>query len=52
MGKDTLPRSIRKYIRGEKARIRREVFDSKERERLIEELYNKILKRLKIKEKI
>jgi len=34
-----LPRSIRKHIRKEKARIRREVFDIKEQEKLISELY-------------
>jgi len=41
MGK-RLPKSIRKFIRKEKARIRREVFDLKEQERLIKELYKKI----------
>ena len=39
-----LPKSIRKYIRKEKARIRREVLDIKEQERLISELYKKFLK--------
>jgi hypothetical protein len=39
-----LPKSIRKYIRKEKARIRREILDLKEQERLIQELYQKILK--------
>lgn len=37
-----LPKSIRKYIRKEKARIRREVFDLKEQERLINQLYERI----------
>jgi hypothetical protein len=36
-----LSRGIRKHIRKEKARIRREVFDIKEQERLIKELYRK-----------
>jgi len=39
-----LPKSIRKYIRKEKARIRREISDLKEQERLIKELYQKFLK--------
>ena len=38
-----LPKSIRKYIRKEKARIRREVLDIKEQKRLINELYQKFL---------
>ena len=41
MAKRKLPKSIRKYIRKEKARIRREVFDIKEQKRLIKELYEK-----------
>lgn len=36
-----LPKSIRKYIRKEKARIRREVFDMEEQKRLINQLYQK-----------
>lgn len=39
--KKKLPRGIRKYIRREKARIHREVFDIKEQERLIKKLYEK-----------
>jgi hypothetical protein len=39
-----MPKSLRKYIRREKARIRREVLDVKEQERLINELYQKFLK--------
>jgi hypothetical protein len=46
-----LPKSIRKYIRKEKARIRREVLDVKEQERQIQELYQKIFEKLKTKEK-
>jgi hypothetical protein len=36
-----LPRSIRKFIRKEKARIRREVLDLKEQEKQIKQLYEK-----------
>ena len=36
-----LPKSIRKHIREEKARIRREVLDLEEQKRLIRELYEK-----------
>lgn len=39
-----MPKSIRKYIRGEKARIHREVFDIKEQKRLIGELYKRFLR--------
>jgi hypothetical protein len=39
-----LPKSIRKFIRKEKARIRKEVLDLKEQERLIQELYQRFLK--------
>ncbi|NCO80402.1 hypothetical protein GW869_01330 [bacterium] len=45
-----MPQSIRKFIRREKARIRREVLDIKEQEGLINELYKKYL--IKIKEKV
>jgi hypothetical protein len=37
-----LPKSLRKYIRKEKSRIRREVLDLKEQERLINELYKRL----------
>ena len=37
-----LPKSLRKYIRQEKARIRREVLDLKEQEKQIQELYQKL----------
>jgi len=46
MKKRKLPKSLRKYIRKEKARIRREVLDIKEQKRLIQELYKKFLKTL------
>lgn len=39
-----LPKSLRKFIRKEKARIRREVLDLKEQERLINDLYQKFFK--------
>ena len=42
--KKRLPKSVRKYIRKEKARIRREVLDLKKQEKLINELYQKFLK--------
>jgi len=42
--KKKLPKSIRKFIRREKARIRREVFNLKKQEELISALYQKILK--------
>ncbi len=35
-----LSKSLRKHIRTEKARIRREFFDKKEQEKKIEKLYN------------
>ena len=41
MKKKRLPKSLRKFIRKEKARIRREVLDIKEQEKLINELYQK-----------
>jgi len=46
-----LPKSTRKYIRKEKARIRREVLDLKEQERLINEIYQKFFKELTKEEK-
>lgn len=39
--KKRLPKSLRKYIRKEKARIRREVLDLEEQKELIEQLYKK-----------
>ncbi len=49
MGKKRMPKSIRKFIRREKARIRREVLDIKEQEKLIFQLYQRIFEELKIK---
>ncbi len=45
MSKKRLPRSQRKYIRQEKAQIRREVFDLKKQQELIDQLYQKFLKK-------
>ena len=42
MTKSGLPQSLKKHIRREKARIRREVFDLKKQEKLIGELYTKL----------
>jgi hypothetical protein len=39
--KKRLPKSIRKYVRKEKARIRREVLDIEKQRQLINELYKK-----------
>lgn len=46
-----LPKSLRKYIRREKARIRQEVLDLKEQEKQISELYQKFFEKLKTKTK-
>ncbi len=40
--KKVLSRGIRKYLRQEKARIRREVFDLNEQQELIRTLYAKV----------
>jgi len=45
MAKKNLPKSVRKYIRQEKARIRREVLNLEEQKRLIQELYEKFFKK-------
>jgi hypothetical protein len=47
-----LPKSIRKFIRKEKARIRREVFDLKEQEKLINQLYQRFSKKYENKRNI
>ncbi len=44
-----LPKSLRKFIRREKGRIRREFSDLKEQENRIEDMYNKIAPKTKIK---
>jgi len=43
--KRKLPKSVRKYLRRKKACIRREIFDVEEQEKLIKELYQKLLSR-------
>ena len=40
-----MPNGIRKFIRQEKARIRREILDIKKQEELISQLYKKFLKK-------
>jgi len=47
MKKKKLPLSIRKHIRQEKGRIRREISDIKKQKELIAELYQKILEKIK-----
>ena len=47
MAKSRLPNSIRKYLRQEKARLRREILDIEKREKLIEDLYAKFIKKIK-----
>lgn len=45
MGKKKLIKSIRKFIRLEKARIRREILSSEKQKELIGELYKKTQKK-------
>ena len=45
MKKKKMPKSIRKFIRKEKARIRREFLDTKKQDELINELYTKLVKK-------
>lgn len=42
MKKKRMAKSARKFIRKEKSRIRREVLDIKEQEKLINQLYKKV----------
>jgi hypothetical protein len=44
MAKRKFSRSVKKYIRKEKARIREQVLDLAEQKKLIEELYKKFVK--------
>ena len=44
MKKKKMPKSIKKHIRKEKARIRREVLDVKKQGKQIDELYQKFFK--------
>lgn len=50
MERRKLSKSTRKFVRLEKARIRREVLDLKEQERLVNELYQKISNNIKTKQ--
>jgi len=43
MKKNKLPKSIRKHIRREKARLRQETLNVKKREESLEELYKRFL---------
>lgn len=45
MSKKRLPKSIRKFIRKEKAKIRREIKDLEEQKRHISQLYQKFIKK-------
>ncbi|MBL7156322.1 MAG: hypothetical protein ISS87_01865 [Candidatus Pacebacteria bacterium] len=49
--KKKLPKSIRKYIRKQKAEIREKTSGSKERKELIDALYNRFLKKKSVTEK-
>ena len=49
MSKKRLPKSIRKFLRREKARIRARVLDLKKQKELIDELYAKFLGSYSIK---
>lgn len=42
--KNKLPKGLKRFIRLEKARIRRDNSDSKERERLVKEFCKKVVK--------
>ena len=45
-GRIRLPKSIRKFIRLEKAKIRRQFWDVKKQEELIKDMYNKLTKKI------
>jgi len=47
MKRKKLPKSLKKHIRKEKARIRRDILNSEKRKLTIKEIYNKILKEKK-----
>ena len=51
MKKQRLTKSIRKFIRFEKARIRREILGSKKQEEMIQQLYKKFDKNVSGKKK-
>lgn len=54
MFKKRLPKSTRKFIRLQKARIRRDILDESQQEKEIKKLYQKLgdTKKTKIKKKI
>jgi hypothetical protein len=45
MKRKRMPKGLRKHIRQEKARIRRETLDFKKQEELIKEIYQKVSKK-------
>jgi len=47
--KKKLPKSLKKYLRKEKSRIRREFLDIKKGQQMIEELYKKFFEKLKVR---
>ena len=51
MAKKRNPKSLKKFIRQEKARIRRELLDDRKQEGLIKDLYQKISSKKEEKEK-
>lgn len=52
MTKSKLPKSVRKYIRREKARIRREISDLMKQKAMIDELYRNVYGKMGKKTKI
>jgi hypothetical protein len=46
MARKKFPKSIRKFIRKEKTRIRREISDLKEQKKAIEKLYQQIISKI------
>jgi hypothetical protein len=47
-----LSNSIRKFVRSEKARIRRDILDPKKQEEMIKDVYNKLLNKQSDQENI
>ena len=47
--KKKMPKSIRKFIRKEKSRLRREVLDGTKRKELVSELYSRFLAKTEIR---
>jgi hypothetical protein len=46
MSKAKIPKSLKKFIRKEKARIRKEIPDPREQEKEIEKLYQQIISKI------